>query len=442
MLVGCGGGNSVRETESPSAVPAEIPAAAPFEAPTEKPADLPTAEPIPTEEAVAAVDDGNGGNSERPFFPIRQEYHAGVVLPSISRESMEAVIVRTYTDWKSRYFWPNKHDDTQAYIYTSGETDGLTVSEAHGYGMLIIAAMAGFDEHAQRDFDRLVRFFLAHPSSIEPRLMAWNQTDDGTGMVDINGVNSATDGDLDIAYAFLMADRLWGSDGEFNYFEMGLSSINGTMDSIINKDQWVVTMGDWGQWGNSRFSTRPADFMLQHFRTFEAVTGDGRWDSVIENVYAAVEQLVENYAPETGLLPNFARLDREGFHPTDFSYSWDSCRTPWRIAMDYIIHGNERMLPQLQLINAWIREAANGEPRNVRSGYMIETGEVTGQWESLAFTGPFMVAAMVGGENQEWLDALWRYNANPGAYSNYYSSCIRILCMLVASGNWWAPEAH
>ena len=44
--------------------------------------------------------------------------------------------------------------------------------------------------------------------------MAWAQNE---SCQDIEGRNSATDGDLDIAYALLLADVQWGSIGEINY---------------------------------------------------------------------------------------------------------------------------------------------------------------------------------------------------------------------------------
>ena len=93
----------------------------------------------------------------------------------------------------------------------------MTVSEAHGYGMLITAHMAGHDPKAKAYFDGLYRYFRAHPSKINPELMAWKQGDTGQAVVNVGGVDSATDGDMDIAYALLLADRQWGSDGEINY---------------------------------------------------------------------------------------------------------------------------------------------------------------------------------------------------------------------------------
>ena len=60
----------------------------------------------------------------------------------------------------------------------------------------------------------MYHYYLAHPSSIGPHLMAWQQSDNGKALVDPNGADSATDGDLDIAYA-LLADKIWGSSGEW-----------------------------------------------------------------------------------------------------------------------------------------------------------------------------------------------------------------------------------
>ena len=43
--------------------------------------------------------------------------------------------------------------------------------------------------------------------------MAWQQAIINDEIVDVNGVDSALDGDMDIAYSLLLADKQWGSDG-------------------------------------------------------------------------------------------------------------------------------------------------------------------------------------------------------------------------------------
>ena len=411
------------------------------------PAEAAAAYETPRDETTAPTDASFAEDSGdfMPFFPAHTAYHPGVILPTAAVQArMDDIVRDLYRQWKARYFRVNPFDDTQAYIHWDGD-EGITVSEAHGWGMIILAAMAVYDRFAQEDFDKMLRFYLAHTSYIDPRLMSWKQDFDEENQVVINisGNNSATDGDLDIAYALLMADRLWGSDGEFDYFALALDSINGTMDSIVNQQEWVLTLGDWSRYDPAwMVSTRPSDFMLQHFRSFYAATGDGRWMLLHENILQAIYDLYTRHAPATGLLPNFARLGEDGyFEPTDDTYSWDACRVPWRVAMDFIIHGDERALPMLRTVNAFIQAATEGDPANVRAGYTIADGTPLVPWNSPAFTAPFMVSAMIDAENQEWLDALWMFNATQNTWAGrYYDNTIRLLCMIVASGNWWEPE--
>ena len=86
-----------------------------------------------------------------------------------------------YQEWKSKYVRQNPYvtDETQYYVYYSedtysgGEPVPVTVSEAHGYGMLIAVSMADYDPDARAIFDGMVRYYQAHPSEIGLHLMAW-----------------------------------------------------------------------------------------------------------------------------------------------------------------------------------------------------------------------------------------------------------------------------
>jgi endo-1,4-beta-D-glucanase Y len=52
-----------------------------------------------------------------------------------------------------------------------------TVSEAHGYGMILAVLMAGYDDKAKEYFDGMYWYYKAHPSEITPYLMAWAPDD-------------------------------------------------------------------------------------------------------------------------------------------------------------------------------------------------------------------------------------------------------------------------
>ena len=63
-------------------------------------------------------------------------------------------------------------------------------------------------------------------------------------------------------------------------------------------------------------------------------------------------------------------------------------------------------------------------------------------FEALSFIAPFAVSAMVDTANQSWLNQLWDYltGFRPEAF-DYYDNSIKMLNMLILSGNYWDPSA-
>src|SRR5690606_32808307 len=126
---------------------------------------------------------------------------------SETRAELDRATAEFYEHWKRSYLkagcGPNFF-----YVAATVDPDNLTVSEAMGYGMLISVMMAGHDPDARKHFDGLLSFVRAHQSALTDGLVAWYQN---RACQDSEGDNSATDGDLDIAYALLLADKQWGS---------------------------------------------------------------------------------------------------------------------------------------------------------------------------------------------------------------------------------------
>jgi len=73
-------------------------------------------------------------------------------------------------------------------------------------------------------------------------------------------------------------------------------------------------------------------------------------------------------------------------------------------------------------------------------GYTLDGGALPGQdFASMAFIAPLGVSAMIDTDNREWLDAIWiaTVEADP---IDHYEDSIKLLSMIVTSGNWWPPE--
>ena len=194
--------------------------------------------------------------------------------------------------------------------------------------------------------------------------------------------------------------------------------------------------------------TRPSDFMLNHLKNFAAASGNSSWESVISATYSIINVIFDNFSSNTGLLPDFVQFKNNAYvpagvdfleRPADGYYSWNSCRTPWRIATDYILTGDTRALNQLTTLNNWIRNKTSNNPNNIKAGYKLD-GTPFETYNSLSFSVPFAVGAMINADNQNWLNSLWSFTSTqPTSSNNYFANSIRLLSYLVITGNWWSP---
>ncbi|AJS61487.1 licheninase [Paenibacillus sp. IHBB 10380] len=410
-----------------------------------------------------------GTDTQKPF-PQHTVTAAGSIKPNHQPQSqIDATVARLYDEWKKKYLKKNPYlkvtAPSQYYVwYADGDWfekehddelnvdyDSITVSEAHGYGMLITANMAGHDPEAKSYFNGLYRYFRAHPSGINPDLMAWKQGDTGRAIVDVSGVDSATDGDMDIAYALLLADSQWGSNGEINYLAEAKKVINAIMKNDVNHSDWTLKLADWVDDSDPKYgsATRPSDFMLQHLKDFRNVTGDRNWDRVIDKTYSISQELYNKFSPNAGLLPDFVVKKDGKYVPaepkfleseTDGDYSYNSSRTPWRIGTDYLLTGDNRAKEQLNKLTKWIRQQTKDDPSQIKAGYKLDGSAALEEYGDTAFSAPMMVGAMLDAGNQNWLNGLWDYNAGLSTSEDvYFGNTLRLLSMIVVSGNWWTP---
>jgi endo-1,4-beta-D-glucanase Y len=390
-----------------------------------------------------------GQTAPHPFGTHGGYVTAGVIFPSNhSQAELDAATADDYDTWKATYLVAGCNPGEYR-VKSTPSTSAYDVSEGHGYGMLIAAIMEGHDPDAHKIFDGLYHFYDKHRSQNDSNLMAWAQ-DQACAPVD--GADSATDGDLDVAYALLLADRQWGSSGAIDYHAAALKIIASILASDIHPTGSIL-VGDWAGSGDSHYTgTRPSDFMIDHFRAFGAASGVARWHDVVEHTHAVVQYLQHNSALATGLLPDFA-VNAAGANPmptpapsgwlesaNDGRYGYNSCRVPWHLATDYLMYGEPRAQAEVRTINAWIRGKTGDDPGKIVDGYALD-GTAKGGGASNAFAAPFAVAAMVepaSGSNQPWLDASWDEVANQGP-GDYFSDTLRLLGMIVMSGNWWKP---
>jgi endo-1,4-beta-D-glucanase Y len=388
--------------------------------------------------AAATYTISSGTGPFRPF-PQHVAYLSGTIKPNnVTQITMDSAVQSKWNTWKSNYLKPA---GTGKY-YVKFNSAGETVSEAHGYGMLLTVIMAGYDASAKTYFDGLYNYYKAHPSQNNAFLMAWKQN---SSFVNVEGADSATDGDMDIAYGLLLADKQWGSGGAINYLQAAKNIINAIMQSDVSQTRWNLKLGDWAT-GTQGDNTRPSDFMLEHLKAYKAATADARWENVIATTYNVINTIYTTYSPNTGLICDFVVPNGSSWKPApanflesahDGDYNYNSCRTPWRFPMDYLFTGDTHALAEMQKMNAWVKTKTGSNANNILDGYTLG-GSTFGTYNSGAFFAPFGVSAMIDPANQSWLNAVWTKTSS-SASEGYYEDSIKLLSMIVMSGNYWMP---
>lgn len=256
-----------------------------------------------------------------------------------------------------------------------------TKVEAIGFGMLLSAYA---DD--QETFDGLFRFYQDKRTEQANNMMAWSVTCDG-----ILDPGSATDGDVDVAFALIVADKQWGG----SYLESAKEVLEVIRTSVIvsctvaDESIYILAPGySGGRWGGCGMT----DLMYHtpaFFRAFAEVTGDGIWAEMADDTYVLLNASAH---PETGLVPDWqtaAGVPGPGGRVGHFGY--DACRAPWRITLDYLWNGNPQAKEWASKISGWAVEVG---PQNIVDGYELDGTPIGTNGVNSSFLGGFAVAAM------------------------------------------------
>ena len=364
--------------------------------------------------------------------------------------NLENDIRAVYQDYRNRFLRSTPSGNW--YIEAQGiGTQGLaaTISEAHGYGMIIFA-LATWDHEAREIFDGMNQARKANPSTANPDLMSWVICESSVNLTsnvpaDARG-SSATDGDMDMAYALLLAHKRWGGD----YKTQAIRIINAIKEDNFHPNIYRTKLGDWhNRWGNNpNNSTRSSDWMPAHFRAFHRATNDDFWLRAIDTVYSLLDQIAD---PRTGLVPCFLRGAGAALIPDStcggafgepdncVNYSANACRVPWRIGADWIHNKEPRARDYINKLSNWLRTATGGSPNSIRDGYQLDGTPIRPTSRAgMHFVAPFAVGMVANRANQSFLNATWSLMAT--GRGNSYGMAIQLLSMLLITEIWEAPN--
>jgi endo-1,4-beta-D-glucanase Y len=279
---------------------------------------------------------------------------------------------------------------------SNGAEVNSTVSEGIAYGLLLSVYA---DD--QPTFDKLWQYSQKWLDG--NGLMNWYINAAGTQAL---GTGAASDADEDMAYALYAADARWGGKGSLttNYIDLAKTLIGKIWQYEVDHTRNdVLKPGDTGFDGSV---INISYFAPAYYRVFGRVTGQtANWNNVAKTSYDVIEKTLstQNGNANNGLVPAWSTPAGMPMAPSGTSmptyHQLDSCRTPFRVAVDYCWNAEPRALAYLQKITGFY---AGVGASNIVDGYDLNGTPhaqfvTTGGPRAASFNGAAAVGAMATG---------------------------------------------
>ncbi|MBK0369621.1 glycosyl hydrolase family 8 [Flavobacterium agrisoli] len=360
-------------------------------------------------------------HSQTQSFPANKTYANGIM--ATTKNSQDAL--ESYSVWKTNFV----ESCSNGRYRIKFDTPSQTVSEGIGYGMLLSAYMAD-----KTLFDGLWLYYKENVNA--NGVMNWKIN----GCSGIAGANGATDAELDVAFALIVADYQWANAGVIKYKNEAKNLITTIKNHEVEASTFVLKPGD--AFGGSQL-TNPSYFAPAYYRSFGTFTNDITfWNQVADKAYTiinhnltqnkAVGSLVSDWCDASGNYSSQA----SGYANSGKNYGYDAARTPWRIAVDYLWYGTPEAKSYSKKSSDFVRVTLGGTS-NIKDGYN-QNGTASGQWHNATFVGAFACAAM-GGDNQTHLDASYTDLKNLNEPNSYFNHTLKTLYLLALTGNFYLP---
>ncbi|MGI5826111.1 MAG: glycosyl hydrolase family 8 [Patescibacteria group bacterium] len=332
-------------------------------------------------------------------LPTQRATETPVTTPTATLEQERIIneFLASYRIWKISYLVPEGNE----LKVIQPENGGVTTSEGIAYGMIL-----SVNTNEKKVFDKLWSFAKNHFNS--NGLMSWKVEPNGQ----IPDPNSATDGDLDMAYSLIIADRQWGG-----YQDEAKTLLTNIMDHCVEQGTFVLKPGDG--WGGSEV-TNPSYFAPAYYQMFKDFTGDQRWDLVAQKSREILDKINVNHV----LFPDWTMAEGTPAQGQTYDYSYNAVRVPWRQAQAHLWFGDQHAFSQMQKVNTFFANIPIGA---VVDGYSAN-GKVLGNNHNAAFVAPLAAISETFSDQDLAVGELIRLGQE-----NYYNDSLRLLAFLLLS---------
>lgn len=368
----------------------------------------------------------NTGGGAVPFGSNTQ-YNYGIMptnLPSGGTYGASQKAADAYNAWKNAYV-----ASCSSGQYRVKFDDGYsTVSEGIAYGMLLSVYADDKDL-----FDGLWAYYKANRNG--NGVMNWKIS----GCSGVSGSNGATDAELDVAMSLIIASEQWGT----SYATEAKAFIKTIKNTEMNGDGQTLN-GD--AWGNTNSCRNPSYFAPAYYKEFAKVDTDNGtfWGTTAINASNTV--LKANRNSTSGLVSNWC--DNSGTENTCGNtgsgangYGADACRNPWRMAVDYLWHGNDCSSAASD-INAKLINFVKGYENQMKGPFSNRnvSNPSSGSYVNGSYS-TFALPPMTSSSAQSSLNKCYSAVAGLADVDAYFNSTVRCITLFVLTGNFWAPGA-
>ncbi len=373
-------------------------------------------------------------------FPQNRE-NSRCIYPNLYRnEDVQAA----YTQWKNDTVTSDGADGFRR-VKRPNEPGTLepnsTVSEGIGYGMLMAVYM-----NDQSLFDDLWQYEQKHLGQYG--LMDWNISADGSGPTS-GGTGPATDADEDMTFALAMADKQWVTSATLN--KKYLDIAKGMMTAVWNNE--IYDYKYLKPWPTADSSTiNLSYFAPAYYKLFAKIdtANTTNWTNTVDTMYQVLNASLNstNGNANNGLVP--AWCDSSGkpnggaFGPgqtAPTNYQYDSCRTPFRIGLDWCWNGETRAQAYVAKTSQFfsgitVAKMVDGYDLNGNPHAQWQTG-ASAQIQSCAFIGPAGVGAMSSSSYQSFVNDAYGVLITGKALvgGTYYDDSWMVMSLLMMTAN-------
>jgi hypothetical protein len=358
-----------------------------------------------------------------PARAFPQNANVGTCAPPAYARNFSSAIADAYTRW-TRTFVQNDH-------IVAPEQQNAITSEAMGYGMMIAAAMG--DKAA---FDRF-HTYVKNNGGSGSGLMTWKN----------GGSGSASDGDIDIAYALYMANVQWPSGG----YSTPASQMAA---AILSQDLVSNVIRGGSSFRDAPFN--PSYFSPAAFRAFGSSFSTALSTNnnlVNANVSANTSGIPTDWANASNGAPSgpgSAQVTSDIQDGNNGAMGYDAARVPWRLGLGVCTGaGSSTALTSIVSTFAGKYDAGasidmmkagwyktNGNP------FCVTPTSCVAKDMQGSYIGPMGVGAMATG-NAAMRDRSFRAMLDileSGDFNHtYFPSTVGLLTLLAMSGNFPTP---